>query len=150
MFDKACGTCKQVKPADAFSKNSSRPDGLQRRCKACVAEHYRANADRIRASVNVYRSANRSVVLQRKREYRERFPERVKAQAAAAYAARSDYYKERAARFYANNRDRQLALNSQWQQLNRDSVRAASSTSPKRCSKFCAQRSTSVTGRSRK
>lgn len=32
---KYCGTCETTKPAGEFAKNTSRPDGLQSRCKPC-------------------------------------------------------------------------------------------------------------------
>lgn len=32
---KLCPRCKRILPSDSFSKNSSRPDGLQAYCKDC-------------------------------------------------------------------------------------------------------------------
>ena len=32
---KTCGKCKQAKPTVEFSKNSTKPDGLQGQCKEC-------------------------------------------------------------------------------------------------------------------
>lgn len=36
---KYCGTCETTKDVAAFAKNTSRPDGLQGRCRACCAAH---------------------------------------------------------------------------------------------------------------
>lgn len=35
---KLCPRCKRILPLDSFSKNSSRPDGLQAYCKDCQRE----------------------------------------------------------------------------------------------------------------
>jgi hypothetical protein len=33
--EKYCPRCDEVKPVEAFGKNSARPDGLQSMCKSC-------------------------------------------------------------------------------------------------------------------
>lgn len=37
MDDKTCQKCREAKPVEQFSKNGSRPDGLQACCKSCNA-----------------------------------------------------------------------------------------------------------------
>ncbi|WGH21139.1 hypothetical protein SEA_CASSIA_66 [Arthrobacter phage Cassia] len=39
---KTCDRCRETKPLSAFSKDSSRPDGLMRYCRACRSAAYRA------------------------------------------------------------------------------------------------------------
>ncbi|WNN94024.1 HNH endonuclease [Arthrobacter phage Nitro] len=39
---KKCDRCREFKPMSAFSKDSSRPDGLMRYCRACRSAAYRA------------------------------------------------------------------------------------------------------------
>ena len=36
---KTCQTCKESKPFTAFSKNKTKPDGLQQKCRTCVNEY---------------------------------------------------------------------------------------------------------------
>lgn len=46
---KTCSTCKKSLPTDCFGKASSRPDGLNGRCKACQNEAGRKSRERRRA-----------------------------------------------------------------------------------------------------
>ncbi len=39
MTEKTCCTCRGAKPVQAFTRHRGRKDGLQPKCKACVAEH---------------------------------------------------------------------------------------------------------------
>lgn len=50
---KRCPKCATEKPREAFSKLSSRPDGLQVYCRACRNAHHAAN----KASINARQSA---------------------------------------------------------------------------------------------
>lgn len=34
---KLCGACREVKPAEEFARNRSRPDGLAHECRSCAA-----------------------------------------------------------------------------------------------------------------
>ncbi|AYN57788.1 hypothetical protein PBI_DRMANHATTAN_70 [Arthrobacter phage DrManhattan] len=40
---KTCDRCREFKPMSAFSRDSSRPDGLRRYCRACASARYRAS-----------------------------------------------------------------------------------------------------------
>src|SRR5258706_11801005 len=57
---KTCCRCHQPKPTEAFSKDKSRPDGLQPRCKECQIELRTkwgaANREMISASGAFYRA----------------------------------------------------------------------------------------------
>ena len=55
---KHCNTCDTTKTVDQFSKDRSKSDGLQSKCKDCK-----------RASNRVYRKANREEILARKRNH---------------------------------------------------------------------------------
>lgn len=95
---KVCCTCKESKPLEMFGKESSRPDGLKKRCKAC---HNQGN-----------------------KEYRERNPEA--AAAATANWAKSNPDKRLAKnqRWSAANPGRATELARRWQQENPDRHRA--------------------------
>jgi hypothetical protein len=49
MRIKHCGTCHTDRPVSDFSKNRSNLDGLQYRCKTCVAAHRAKKADAVKA-----------------------------------------------------------------------------------------------------
>lgn len=57
----------------------------------------------------------REVILEGKRRYRERHPERVKAQQAARYAADKPRRKKLMAKWYRKNRKRRIAKAAEWQ-----------------------------------
>jgi len=39
--EKQCITCLADKPLAEFGRNSAKPDGLQSKCRACVAKYQR-------------------------------------------------------------------------------------------------------------
>ena len=59
MSGKQCCTCGEVKEVEAFSRNRSRKDGLQPRCKACARRHYEQNREAIAEYQRRYREENR-------------------------------------------------------------------------------------------
>lgn len=50
---KSCYKCKAVKSIYSYSKDSSKLDGLQARCKSCAAEYKKSNKSRL----NLHRSS---------------------------------------------------------------------------------------------
>lgn len=62
---KRCNRCHEWKPFEAFSRHTGTYDGLQRRCKACDAEYYRANKEKIKA----YRQEHADEIRAYQREY---------------------------------------------------------------------------------
>lgn len=44
---KKCTKCKVEKPFSEFNKKAANKDGLQSRCKTCISDCYRKNADKI-------------------------------------------------------------------------------------------------------
>lgn len=69
---KRCGTCGTTKPLDAFNRDRSQNDGLDKRCRDCATAHRKGmqdkNGDRYRATKNK-RHADR---MKNDPEYRER------------------------------------------------------------------------------
>jgi 5-methylcytosine-specific restriction endonuclease McrA len=64
---KVCSMCRQELPSEAFAKDSSRKDGLQRNCKPCVREYGRRH--RAKPEVAAHRA-------QRAREWAKANPEK--------------------------------------------------------------------------
>jgi hypothetical protein len=71
--NKLCCTCRRLLPVDQFHGNRGMPDGLEKRCKEC----------RLVASKRTYKRAmadpeRRAKKARSCKEYRERYPEKVK------------------------------------------------------------------------
>lgn len=72
---KYCAKCKKLKPFSEYNKKSSRPDGLQERCRDCFREYnsqrYKEKKDFLTAQINAYveRKGGYSAVYESRREY---------------------------------------------------------------------------------
>lgn len=64
---KTCSKCGETKPLAEFSKNASKRDGLQSKCKACDAvsraKRYADNPEKAKASSVKYYADNREAIL---------------------------------------------------------------------------------------
>lgn len=73
---KKCCTCQEFKPLDSFSRNASKKDGREGRCRKCrkayVSKYREENKDRIAERTRLYREKNKDRVLERERLYREK------------------------------------------------------------------------------
>lgn len=96
---KRCSKCHEWKPRDAFSRNRTLGDGLQRRCKACNAAYYVANHERVAA----YREANRERLQQYYAEY---------------YSAHHEEELKRSRKYDATHREARRKSTSGWQKAN--------------------------------
>jgi hypothetical protein len=89
---KLCTACNTTKPFEAFSKQASAKDGLQRQCKACKAAYLAA-----------WQRAN---------------PERVAAYDRACRERNLDAAKAREAKWRAANKDKVTTKNAKWYKEN--------------------------------
>lgn len=71
MSGKRCSGCGEVKAVEAFSRNRSTRDGLNRRCKACKHRYYEENREAFADRTRRYREENREAELERNRRYYE-------------------------------------------------------------------------------
>lgn len=67
METKICYTCKQEKSVGEFSKDKSKKDGLENKCKQCGKQKNK-----------IYRQENPEKVLKRHKKYRQKNPEKIK------------------------------------------------------------------------
>lgn len=78
---KFCPRCQEVKPAEEFNRSSSKPDGLQSRCRVCSSEankeSYAQHSERVKARVAVRNALVRRANARRLRQYKRRFGCRV-------------------------------------------------------------------------
>ncbi len=58
QLEKACTTCKQVKPLTDFFKQRASKDGLTSQCKACVLKHQKEFYQKNRQRINEYNRDN--------------------------------------------------------------------------------------------
>lgn len=86
MPSKTCTLCDIAKPSSDFYKKSAAPDGLQSRCKSCVASKdaafYQSNKDAADARKAAWRAANPDKKKAHKQRWKERNPEKVRAEKA--------------------------------------------------------------------
>jgi len=66
---KLCSTCNEIKPIGEYSKNKTRKDGYQHRCKKCISEH--SLIFEVKENRSKYMKRYRSIPknIKRRREY---------------------------------------------------------------------------------
>lgn len=102
FYSKACVACHEVKLLDDFYGHPKMADKRQSICKACSYKRHKAWCEANRARKNEYQRA-----------YRQRYPEKVRAQLDAWLKAHPEYEPARYAKRYADpkQRVRMLAAN---------------------------------------
>jgi hypothetical protein len=74
MEKKVCSKCKSNKPADQYSKNSSKKDGLNIYCKICARlnhkNFYEKNKDKVLEKHKKWWNDNKKSCLEKEKEYR--------------------------------------------------------------------------------
>jgi len=82
MDTKVCSKCKSVKLFSEFSKDKSKKDGHQTKCKACAKEYddkyYAANSEELKEYNAEWRAANSEKKKKYSAEYRAANPDKVK------------------------------------------------------------------------
>ena len=66
---KKCFDCGKIKFTSEFSKNKSRHDGLQHRCKKCRSENYQKNKQSVLNQTREWRKNNISKYTENKKKY---------------------------------------------------------------------------------
>jgi len=92
MSTKVCSKCKEVKTLDRFSKDKSKKDGCQTKCKACAKEYD-----------DKYYAANSEELKEYKAKWCADNPEKIKEYRAEYYAANSEKEKEYSAEYQKAN-----------------------------------------------
>lgn len=132
---KTCSCCKESKPHTEFHKNSKVSSGLCSRCKLCAIFHSkrsRENDPSYKEKKKLYHLAHRDEALKARRDYRaknidavrahdkERGKLRTKEILHSAYVRSSDRVKKNAAKWKANNKDKNKEIQRQWSLRNKD------------------------------
>lgn len=92
--------------------------------KTYARHYYRLNRDEILVNVKAYRLLNLETSRQRSREYREKYPERVREGKRICYERKKSQYLSRAKAYRDLNREAMYERSKQWQAANPDAVRA--------------------------
>lgn len=116
---KKCYACQEIKDVDDFSRDASRPDGRQPRCKVCYDRYKGENREAIRAKAKIYNvtyapkyyAENAEALRERSRRFAKANPDksrqasrkryREKPEAVRAY--RRQYFLENRGLIYARN-----------------------------------------------
>lgn len=122
--EKQCATCRTVKPVAAFSKNKSKPDGLQHRCRECVRAAYVKSPEKTKARSTEWRKANPEKAAANKASWYAANTEKAKADAAQWFAANNRHAARTRAAYYAENKDRLALAYAKWKRDNAGLVRA--------------------------
>lgn len=69
---KRCTRCGEVKPKEDFSKQSSKKDGLQSKCKSCNKAYYESNKEVLLAKRKTYYQARKEILNLNGRRWYER------------------------------------------------------------------------------
>ena len=111
-MSKRCAKCGDVKPREAFNKDSRSSDGVRSQCKDCVRLYRAANVEAIRERNRAYQAANVESIREQRKAYR---------------TANIECVRERGREHYADNIDQYMERSRQWR-----------ATDPRRCAAHSA------------
>jgi 5-methylcytosine-specific restriction endonuclease McrA len=138
---KTCYSCQIEKSLSEFHKDSSRKDGAQRACKACISiiDKIRRskNKEAIKARFAIYKEANREKIAAKQKEYRLRNKETQREKNVKNYAENKDALLAVNAKYRAENPEREKARNAKWAKANPE--KCAAKTRRRRALKLKAE-----------
>jgi len=76
---KHCNTCATTKDISEFSKDKTMKDGFNSKCKLCVKQYRKDNAEKIAARTRKWKLANPEKRAAHKKKYQQAHPEKVAA-----------------------------------------------------------------------
>lgn len=79
LIAKECACCHEIKLVSEFNKDKSKADRLQTKCKECLKQYRKDNAENIKECSKEYRKDNAERIKERSKEY---------------YKNNTEYYKE--------------------------------------------------------
>ena len=121
---KYCTTCSITKDISEFSKNKTKTDGFNSKCKLCVKRYRKDNAEKVAAYAKKYREDNPEKFTAINKKYRQENSEK---EAARARKYRKDNAKKLAAsskEWRQKNSKQNAATKKKWDQENPDKVNA--------------------------
>lgn len=119
---KICAKCGCEKEAIDFSTSKTSKDGLQPKCRDCVAAYYQANKEKIREKHKLYREENSDVISACQKRHYERNKESVLAKTKQHYRENPEFYKEYRKAYNVENRDEKLRSGREYDKKNREKI----------------------------
>jgi len=106
---KQCNKCEELKSLDEFGKEKNGKDGLNGRCKLCIAEWMKAYREANKEKCKAYREANKDKFAEKRKAYREANKEPI--------AEKSKAYRE-------ENKEKVAEKNKAYREANKDKIKA--------------------------
>ena len=110
---KTCSKCKEEKPLDAFSKDRTRADGLNYRCKTCKSAEaslrYKEDPEKVCSQTTKWQKQNKEKVSAARKLWRTRNQEKAKKHSSDYYQRNVYERRARAAKQRANKSKRKAS-----------------------------------------
>jgi hypothetical protein len=119
---KICTGCGEWKEWEAFSKDKTRGDGRQHRCRVCFARYHEENRDSIIEKQARYRAEHKDRERERKVRYQAENNDRLREYRARYNQENRDNIRECKARYRAENRDIVREKQARYREEHRDSI----------------------------
>jgi hypothetical protein len=103
---KVCAKCKEEKKLTEFSKDKTKKDGFQYKCKSCVNQYHKANKEQIREKQKQWIENNKEYYKEYYQANKERKKEYDKKYRKEYYQANKEKAKEHNKEYYQANKER--------------------------------------------
>jgi hypothetical protein len=124
ILTKICGNCKELKSLDNFSKNNSKKDGLDYRCRSCLSiikkNKYKDNPNRYKESNKKWRECNIQKHRENARKWASKNFERCKENKKRNIEENIERYNEYHKNYREINKEKHKAFNKEYYILNSD------------------------------
>ena len=122
LIKKECGICHKIKDKDCFSRDKSKKDGVQVRCKECKSEYYQNNKEKIAEHQANYRQNNKEKIAEHQANYRQNNKEKIVERQAKYYQNNKEKIAERIANYRQNNKEKIAEQNANYRQNNKEKI----------------------------
>lgn len=120
---KICTKCGRELPLECFNKDKSKKDGLQCRCKQCIAKHYQDNRKNILEKMAKHYQDNRGKKLEYQKQYTTRHKEEISKRNAQYYQDNREKRLEKQKNYYIANKEKILIQQKQYYTENADLIK---------------------------
>ena len=108
LISKECNICHKVKPVSEFSKNKSKIDRLQLKCKECSKQYSKNNKDVLKEKSKQYRENNKDRINKQRKQYREN---------------NKDMLREKSKQYYEDNKEKRKQYQKQYAKDNAEHIK---------------------------
>ena len=122
MSGKRCPGCGEVKAVESFSRDKSKKDGLQCRCKACNGRYHAENREAKRDYHRRYREENREARRDYSRRYHEENREALQEYSRRYHEENREAIAEKDRRYREENREAIAESQRRYREENREAI----------------------------